>query len=185
MVVGLGNPGPQYRGTRHNVGFDVVDRLAAKHKIRVDRSRQKALVGVGEISGVGVALVKPLTFMNLSGQSVAPLARAWGIKPAAILVVADDLDMPVGRTRMKPKGSSGGHNGHKSLIAALGTEEYPRLKIGIGKSDDPTISHVLGRFHPDERVDIDRALDRCVAGAEAFIREGLDAAMNLVNGGQA
>lgn len=181
MVVGLGNPGPQYRHTRHNVGFDVVDLLAARHKIKVDQNKQKALVGVGEIEGRPVALVKPLTFMNLSGQSVAPLAKGWGIAAESILVVADDLDMDLGRVRLKPKGSSGGHNGHKSLISSLGTEDYPRLKIGIGRNDDPTIDHVLGRFKPDERVDIDRALARCAAGIEAWIAEGIDAALNRVN----
>jgi len=147
IVVGLGNPGPEYRGTRHNVGFDVVDLLAERHKIKLDKSKHRSRYGIGVVGDTTVLLVKPLTYMNLSGQAVAPLAREHGIKPERILVVADDLDMKVGRVRLKPKGSAGGHNGHKSLIASLGTQEYPRLKIGIGSVDrTETIDHVLGAF---------------------------------------
>lgn len=181
MVLGLGNPGPQYRHTRHNVGFDLIDRLAAKHKIRVDRSMQKALTGVGRIGMHTVALVKPLTYMNLSGQSAAPLMRHWGLKPEQIIVISDDLDLPVGKTRLRLKGSPGGHNGHKSLVQSLGTQEYPRLKIGIGNTDDPTIDHVLGRFHPDDRALIESALDRGVQVIEAWLDQGPDAAMIKAN----
>lgn len=181
MVLGLGNPGAQYKHTRHNVGFDLVDRLAAKHKIKVDRTMQRALTGVGKIGSHTVALVKPLTYMNLSGQAAAPLMRHWDLKPGQIIVISDDLDLPVGKTRMRLKGSPGGHNGHKSLVQSLGTQEYARLKIGIGKSDDPTIDHVLGRFHPDDRVSIEEALDRGVAVIETWLDQGPDAAMNRAN----
>jgi peptidyl-tRNA hydrolase, PTH1 family len=182
LVVGLGNPGPQYRHTRHNVGFDVVDALGAKHGIKVIQNRSRALTGVGKIGDKVALLVKPLTYMNLSGQSVAPLAKAHGIPPERVLVVADDLDLDVGRVRLKPKGSSGGHNGHKSIIHSLGSQEYPRIKIGIGKEGE-TIDHVLSRFSPEERVDIDRAVAKSVEGIEAFLSQGLDAALNRVNGG--
>jgi peptidyl-tRNA hydrolase, PTH1 family len=179
--VGLGNPGPEYRGTRHNVGFDVIDRLAERHKIKLDKSKHQSRYGIGTIAGVPVLLMKPLTFMNLSGRSVAPMAREHGIKPDQILVIADDLDLPLGRTRLKPKGSAGGHNGHKSLIAALGTQEYPRIKIGIGAGEGETVGHVLGRFNPEDRIAADEAIARSADGIEAALREGIERAQNVVN----
>lgn len=179
--MGLGNPGPQYAGTRHNVGFDVVETLGKKHKIALRTHRFQAQFGAGQIDGRSVVLVKPLTFMNLSGRAVGTLAKHFRLGPESILVVADDLDMDVGRVRMKPKGSSGGHNGHKSIIQALGSDEYPRLKIGIGKTGD-TVDHVLNKFKPDERADIDRAVAKSVEACEAWLSDGLDTAMNRTNG---
>jgi PTH1 family peptidyl-tRNA hydrolase len=184
IVVGLGNPGGEYRGTRHNVGFEVIDLLSERHKIKLDRAKHNARIGQGLIGGHSVLLVKPMTYMNLSGRSVAPLAREHGIKPERILVVADDLDLRLARTRLKPAGSAGGHNGHKSLIASLGTTEYPRLKIGIGAAaDSTTIDHVLGSFTPDERSAINLAIRRAADGIEAVVGENLEAGMNLVNVG--
>jgi PTH1 family peptidyl-tRNA hydrolase len=182
LIVGLGNPGPEYKGTRHNVGFDAVDLLAERHRIKLDKGLQQARVGIGMLDGHPVALVKPLTFMNNSGRSVAPLARSYGVPVERILVIADDLDMVVGRTRLKPKGSAGGHNGHKSIIASIGSQEYPRLKIGIGSADQGgTVDHVLGKFTPEERSDINVALEKIVKGVEAIVESGVDFAMNLVN----
>jgi PTH1 family peptidyl-tRNA hydrolase len=158
MIVGLGNPGAEYRGTRHNVGFDLIDHLAKANSISVNKGQDRAMVGSGLIDGVQVLLAKPLTYMNLSGQSVAPLARRHGVKPARILVIADDLDLPLARLRLRADGSHGGHNGHRSLINSLGTTEYPRLKIGIGRSDDATVEHVLGRMNPADRALVDKAL---------------------------
>jgi PTH1 family peptidyl-tRNA hydrolase len=184
MVVGLGNPGPEYRGTRHNVGFEAIERLADKHRIKIDRSKHQARLGVGTIGSTTVLLVKPLTYMNLSGRAVALLAKEYGLKPERILVVADDLDLVTGRVRLKPKGSAGGHNGHKSLIQSLGTQEYPRLKIGIGSVDrSETIDHVLGAFKGDERDTIARALERAVEGIERLVEQGLEPALNFVNEG--
>ena len=184
LVVGLGNPGGEYRGTRHNVGFEVIDLLAERHKIKLDRGKHNARVGIGKVDGVSVVLVKPMTFMNLSGRSVAPLAREFNLKPERVLVVADDLDLRLARLRLKPGGSAGGHNGHKSVIAALGTTEYPRLKIGIDAAvDSPTIDHVLGPFTPQEREAIKLAIRRAVEGVEAVVCQGLAAGMNLVNVG--
>jgi peptidyl-tRNA hydrolase, PTH1 family len=183
MVVGLGNPGAEYRGTRHNVGFEVVDRLAKEHRIKMGSGRHRAMIGVGQIGGTPVLLVKPLTYMNLSGQSVAPLAQQYNIKPERILVVADDLDMKVGRVRLKPKGSAGGHNGHKSLIALLRTQDYPRLKIGIGSASGATVDHVLSPFDRDERPIIEEALDGAMKGVEAVVQQGLERGMNVVNEG--
>ena len=181
MIVGLGNPGAQYKGTRHNVGFEVIDKLAEKHKLPVRENREHALIGIGEIRGVPVMLVKPMTFMNISGQSVGPLMRRNNIPVERLLVITDDLDMVVGRVRLKPKGGSGGHNGHKSIIAALASEEYPRLKVGIGAADGKGSDHVLGKFNPEERTDINRAVDRCVGVVETWLVDGLDAALNEAN----
>jgi peptidyl-tRNA hydrolase, PTH1 family len=155
LIVGLGNPGAEYKGTRHNVGFEVVDLLSEKHRIKLDKSKHRARIGTGRIGDTPVCLVKPLTYMNLSGQAVAPLARDYGIKPDHVLVVADDLDLPVGKLRLREDGSAGGHNGHKSLIQSLRTQEYPRIKIGIGKAGGgETIDHVLSGFTPAERSEI-------------------------------
>jgi PTH1 family peptidyl-tRNA hydrolase len=181
LIVGLGNPGGEFRGTRHNVGFEVVDRLAAKHRLKLNRGRRQALVGQGRIGGVEVVLAKPLTYMNLSGQAVSALARLYALKPDRILVVSDDMDLELGRVRLKPKGSAGGHNGHKSIIQSLGTDEYPRLKIGIGAAPAGGIDHVLGGFTPDERLLIDRAVDSAVNGCEEVVASGVERAMSAVN----
>ncbi len=183
LIVGLGNPGPEYKGTRHNVGFEVIEILAARHKVPVKTMQLKAMFGTGDIESIPVGLVKPLTFMNLSGQAVAGLAKKWGILPGNILVITDDLDLPSGKVRMRISGSSGGHNGHKSIIQSLGTDAYPRIKIGIGKGKDETIAHVLSKFHPDEREDIRLALERAVDGIEAWLRDGIERAMNQTNTG--
>ena len=183
LVVGLGNPGPEYRGTRHNVGFELIDRLGERYKIKLDRSKHQARYGVGTLFETSVVLVKPLTFMNLSGKAVAPLMRDYGLTPERVLVVADDTDLPPGRVRLRPEGSAGGHNGHKSLIQSLGTPNYPRLKIGIGRTaKDETVDHVLGPFRPDERPDIDAALRRCESAIETLFHHGVEAAMQEANG---
>ncbi len=184
IVVGLGNPGPEYRGTRHNVGFEVVDLLCERHRIKMDRSKHKARYGVGMIGVHSVLLVKPMTYMNLSGAAVAPFVRDFGLKAERVLVIADDLDLTVGRVRIKPKGSAGGHNGHKSLIQAIGSQDYPRIKIGIGSVDrSQTIDHVLSPFTREERDSIQIAIQRAADAAEKVIDEGLEAGMNLANAG--
>ena len=180
MIVGLGNPGAEYRGTRHNVGFDVVDLIGQRIKVPVKTSRDHALIGQGSLGSTGIVLVKPLTYMNLSGRSVKALADRYKIPPERILVIADDLDLPVGKVRLREKGSSGGHNGHKSIIASLGTELYPRLKIGIGKGGE-TRDHVLSRFHPDERALVDQAIARCADVVETWAEDGMAAALRAAN----
>ncbi len=182
LVVGLGNPGPEYARTRHNVGWDVVDLLAERHKIKLDRAEQRARYGFGTIEGTPVALAKPLTFMNVSGEAVKPLLAKFGLAPEGLLVIADDLDLPVGKLRMREGGSHGGHNGHRSLIAKLGTDAYPRLKIGIGSVDKAqTVDHVLGKFTPDERTDIDRAVARAAEAVRLLVTSGLPAALGFAN----
>ena len=184
VIVGLGNPGPEYNRTRHNVGFDGVDEFASKHKLKLDRAKHRARYGVGQIDGVGVALVKPMTYMNLSGQSIAPLLRDFKVKPDHLIVIADELDFPVGKVRMKPRGGSAGHNGHKSIIQSLGTDEYARIRIGIHSSlKEETIDFVLSKFHPDERVDIDQAIAKCILGLEAALSGGIERALNVINEG--
>ncbi len=180
LVVGLGNPGAEYRGTRHNVGFEVIDRLSKQLDIPVKTGKHQAQIGIGHAGAIPIALVKPLTYMNLSGRSVAPIASQYGIAPENILVIADDLDLRLGHVRMRAKGSSGGHNGHKSLIAALKTTEYPRLKIGIGRGGE-TIDHVLNRFNPEERVVIDQAVEIAARAVVQWLDEGIDAAMASAN----
>ncbi len=184
LIVGLGNPGGEYRGTRHNVGFEVIDLLAERHKIKLDKGKFQARLGIGEIGDVPVWLVKPLTYMNLSGKSVAPLARECGLGPDRVLVIADDLALRLGRLRLKPGGSAGGHNGHKSIIASLGSSEYPRLKVGIdAAAGGTTIDHVLGAFNREERDVVGLAVDRAADGVEAIVQRGLEAGMNLLNVG--
>lgn len=182
VIVGLGNPGPEYAKTRHNVGFDAIEEFAAKHNIRLDRAKHKARYGLGQIEGIGVVLVKPMTFMNLSGQSIAPILREFGVKPDRLIVIADELDFPVGKVKMKPKGGSAGHNGHKSIIQALGTNEYARIRIGIHSDQrGETIDFVLSKFHPDERVDIDRAIRLTIEGIEAALSGGIERALIAIN----
>lgn len=181
MIVGLGNPGAQYTGTRHNVGFEVIEALAKKHKIELKTHKHQAQYGIGAVDGVSVLLVKPLTFMNLSGRSVAALARHYHIPVEKLLVITDDLDMETGRVRMKPKGGAGGHNGHRSIIQSLGSDNYARLKVGISKGEDGA-DHVLSRFKPEERTVINDAIAQCVDGCEFWLTQGVELAMNRVNG---
>lgn len=182
MIVGLGNPGGEYRGTRHNVGFAVIDLLAEQHRIKVARGRHRALVGTGSLSGHEVVLVKPTTYMNLSGQAVAPLMKQFGLKPSRILVVADDLDLPTGKLRLREKGKSGGHNGHKSLIASLQTDEYPRVKIGIDSvASHATIDHVLSPFDRDEIEAAQRAIGATAEVCAAVVSGDWQEALRLVD----
>lgn len=184
VIVGLGNPGPEYRGTRHNVGFDVADAVADRWRVKLDQNRHRAKYGVGVVEETSVVLVKPLTYMNLSGQAVAPIAKHYGIPVERILVVADDLDLEIGRTRLKPKGSAGGHNGHRSLIASLASSEYPRIKIGIGNKKGETLDHVLSAFTPKEREVIDLAVRKSADAIAIAVSRGVEAAMNFLNEGR-
>lgn len=182
LIVGLGNPGPEYAGTRHNIGFSVIDALAQEHKIKLDQRKHRAVYGPGSLGSAAVVLAKPLTFMNLSGQAIAPLLRQYGLKPDRLLVIADDLDLPLGKIRLRASGGAGGHNGHKSIIQALGTQDYPRLKIGIGRSGNgETIDHVLSKFHPDERAAVEDAVERVKDAVVSILQDGLDSAMGKFN----
>lgn len=182
LVVGLGNPGTPYAGTRHNVGFDLVDRLASAHGIALRTRRANARVGRGTIAGADVLLAKPLTFMNLSGSAVSALARQEEIAPADILVVTDDIHLPVGRLRLRARGSSGGQNGVKSVIESLGTDAFPRLRIGVGAPPPGLqIDWVLSRFSKPDRTVVDGALIDAMGAVEVWLAEGIEAAMNRFN----
>jgi PTH1 family peptidyl-tRNA hydrolase len=181
LVVGLGNPGKEYVGTRHNIGFDVVDRLAAKWDCSL-RNRSKFAAEVGEAGGV--TLVKPQTFMNRSGAAVARLVNWLKLTPADVLVVVDDADLPLGQLRLRPSGGSGGHNGLRSIIEALGSEEFARLRVGIGRRAPVGVditNHVLGRFDASEREAARAATETAVEAVECCRKEGLTAAMNRFN----
>lgn len=184
LIVGLGNPGPQYAGNRHNVGFQCVDELAARHDMSWRRSaRFKSSLAEGHIGPHRVLLVKPLTFMNDSGTAVGPLARYYKVPPERILVIYDDLDLPLARLRLRPGGSSGGHNGINSLIAHLNTQDFPRLRIGIGRPvhGDP-IDYVLGDFDRDQEPVIRAAREQVDEIVVTFLSEGMREAMNRYNG---
>jgi PTH1 family peptidyl-tRNA hydrolase len=182
LVVGLGNPGARYAGTRHNVGFLVVDELARRHDVAFEAAPASALMArVRGLDG-GLILAKPLTFMNLSGGAVGDLARYFRIEIADLLVVTDDVNLPLGRLRARARGSAGGHNGLESIVALLGPE-FPRLRLGVGRGDArrDLADHVLARFEPDERQVMDEAIGRAADACECFVREGIDATMNRFN----
>jgi PTH1 family peptidyl-tRNA hydrolase len=181
-IVGLGNPGRRYRGTRHNVGGDVVDRVAAKLGVRLadDGFARTARAHFGRAA---VLLAVPETYMNVSGHAVADLSRRRRVRPENVLIIYDDLDLPLGRLRLKPGNGAGGHNGVRSIIEELGTKDFPRLRVGIGRPPAGVApeTFVLERFTPEERTVIDEAVERAANAALAVVSDGLEAAMNRVN----
>ncbi len=181
LIVGLGNPGKEYDGTRHNVGWETIDLLATRHGISVKSRRSRALVGEGLIGTEKVALVKPLTFMNLSGEAVGALARKHQIEPSDVIVICDDVHIELGRLRIRPKGSAGGHNGLTSIIRSLGTQEFIRVRVGIGSSAGDRIKHVLGRFNRAERSIVKEAVMDAADAVESMLADGVEQAMNRFN----
>ncbi len=185
LIVGLGNPEPKYENTRHNIGFAAVDLLSKRWLLSWQNHRRfQGLIAEGSgKSGNKRFLLKPLTYMNLSGQSVRAVLDWYKLSSQSILVIYDDLDLPVGRLRLRLSGSAGGHNGMKSLISHLGTPDFPRLRIGIGqsKADKETISHVLGKFTPPEQKIISKVLDLSLEAVETSLKEGVEKAMSLYN----
>ncbi|MFP4055900.1 MAG: aminoacyl-tRNA hydrolase [Candidatus Brocadiia bacterium] len=182
VVVGIGNPGTRYQGTRHNLGARVVDRLADEAGIPIRRRRFHALVGEGQMGTRRVLLVKPQTYVNLSGSAVAPLLRWHRCSPEDLLVVCDDLDLEPGSLRLRARGSSGGHKGLQSIIECLGTDAFARLRMGIGRGpgDDP-VAHVLGRFTPQEQTIVGPAVDAAAEAVRCWLDHGVRDAMNEVN----
>lgn len=184
IIAGLGNPGKEYNNTRHNVGFDVIDELVDKYNISVLETRNKALTGKGVVAGQKVILVKPLTYMNLSGESIRPLADYYKIDPETeLIVISDDISLPPGALRVRKKGSAGGHNGLKNIIKQLGNENFMRIRMGVGEKPKQydLADWVLGHFSKEDRKAVDEAAVKAVHAIEMILTEGVDAAMNEYN----
>jgi len=183
IVVGLGNPGKEYEKTRHNTGFMVLDELAKKYKIDISKEKHKALIGTGTIEGEKIILVKPQTFMNLSGESVQETMNFYKEDINNLIVVFDDIDLPVGTIRIKQNGSAGTHNGVKSIVKELNSKEFKRIKVGIGGPNENVdlIGHVLGKFSSEEFDKIDESIKRASLAVESIIKDGIISAMNKYN----
>jgi PTH1 family peptidyl-tRNA hydrolase len=185
FIVGLGNPGREYENTKHNLGFIAVDQLAEKHGITIKKLRHKALTGTGIIDGKRVMLVKPQTYMNLSGESVRSLLSYYNADAEDVIVIYDDIDIPLGTLRIRKKGSAGSHNGMKNVIYHVGDDSFVRYRIGIGKEDrgrQPLADYVLSGFTADEAVLLREAIERCVLAVEEQITVGIGSAMQKYNG---
>ncbi|MCH8892226.1 MAG: aminoacyl-tRNA hydrolase [Chloroflexi bacterium] len=183
LLVGLGNPGARYSSTRHNVGFRFIDLMAKKAEIRLNERRAKAVLGRGRIAGHDVVLAKPRTFMNNSGEGIQYLLARFGGRPADLLVVYDEMALPTGRIRLRAAGSHAGHNGIRSIISTVQTEEFPRLRIGVGQPSQgsESIPHVLGRFSKEEEPLIAQAVQDAVSAVRCMLEESIDIAMNRYN----
>ena len=184
LVVFLGNPGPRYEGTRHNAGFMAGDALAKAKGAAVNRARFRALTGTLEIGGEKVMLMKPQTYMNLSGDAVSQAVKFYKIPPEHVIVVSDEVSLPIGKLRVRAKGSAGGHNGLKSIIAALGTDGFPRIRIGVGAPPHPDYDMadwVLGVFRDQDALDMRDAAERAAEAVECYISNGPERAMNRFN----
>ena len=182
IVVGLGNPGKEYANTRHNTGFMFIDKLADKHNISVTKEKFKALIGDGIIEGKKVLLVKPQTFMNLSGDSLIEIVNFYKEDVENIIVAYDDIDLEVGKLRLRSQGSAGTHNGMKSVIGNLGTTEIKRIRIGIGKPNIALVDYVLGNFSKADKDTLDVALDDAVKALEITLAKNINSAMEIYNG---
>ena len=184
LIAGLGNPGRDYVNTRHNIGFDVIDVIAAQEHISVTEKKHRALIGKGIIAGQKVILIKPQTFMNLSGESIRSLLDYYKAdETQELLVISDDISLPVGQIRIRKKGSAGGHNGLKNIIAHLGHDAFLRIKMGVGEkpSGYDLVDYVLGHFDKNDRELMDQAAEKAADAIRVILSEGTDAAMNLYN----
>lgn len=182
LVAGLGNPGDKYRHTRHNIGFDIIDLISDKYNISLNRIKFKGIYGEGIIKGEKVILLKPSTYMNLSGESVAEAVEFYKIPKENIIVIYDDVSLPVGRMRIRPEGSAGGHNGIKNIILHLSSEVFPRIKVGAGAPEGNLISHVLGHFSKEDREVLEKVFPAVSDAVETIIDKGITEAMNRFNG---
>ncbi len=182
VIVGLGNIGEKYENTRHNIGFDSVDYIANKYNIDINRKKFKGLYGEGFIGGEKVILIKPSTFMNLSGECVREILDFYKLTNEDIIVLYDDISLDVGKIRIREKGSAGGHNGIKNIISHLGTDKFSRIKIGVGQPKGDLINHVLGNFSKEEREVLEESLDVTKLAVDEIIKEDISSAMNKYNG---
>lgn len=183
LIVGLGNPGMQYATTRHNIGFEAIDTLARVNQISINRNKFKALIGEGSIGGEKVVLMKPQTYMNLSGEAVGACSSWYKIGTEDIIIIYDDVSLEVGQLRIRKTGSAGGHNGIKSIIAHLSTEKFPRVKVGVGERPAgwDLADYVLGRFSEDEMKELCPRLKDVAEAVETIIKKDVDTAMNSYN----
>ena len=182
LIVGLGNPGKQYEQTRHNIGFDVIDYMANKYNIDVNREKFKGICGEGFIENKKVILLKPLTYMNLSGESIRELANFYKLEDDEIIVVYDDISLDIGRLRIREKGSAGGHNGIKSIIQNLGGDKFPRVKVGVGQPKDNLVNHVLGKFSQEDREHIEKVIPVVSDAIVEIVKNDAKESMNKFNG---
>ncbi len=185
LIVGLGNPGKEYTNTRHNVGFEVADALCAKHDIKLNKEKFRAILGEGRIGSERVIVAKPQTYMNLSGESVREIADWYKIDDENIIIIYDDISLPTGFLRIREKGSAGGHNGIKNIIYQLGSDVFPRIKIGVGKPQNPDYDmkdYVLGKFSKEETEVLIKTAVRAVSAVEEIISADAKSAMNKYNG---
>ena len=183
LIVGLGNPGPKYAANRHNAGFRFVGRLGSELGVAFDKRKSQARLALGDFDGQRLVLAQPQTYMNESGRAVASLAHFYKVRPERLLVAYDDLDLPPGTLRLRPGGGSGGHKGMRSIIQHLGTQEFPRLRIGVGRPPgrmDPA-AYVTQDFSADEEALLEETLERAVHAVQLWLREGIDAAMSQHN----
>ncbi len=184
LIVGLGNPGEQYENTRHNVGFLVADELGERGSFPIQRLKFKALTNTAVIGGQGALVMTPTTYMNLSGEAVGEAARFYKIPPGRVLVISDDVDLPLGKLRIRTGGSAGGHNGLKSVIQHLGADQFPRLKVGVGGKPHPDYDMadwVLGKLQGEDKRVMDEAVKRAADAVECFLKDGPQKAMNRFN----
>ena len=184
LIVGLGNPGGEYENTRHNAGFAVADELARRGGFAVQRVKFKALTAAAQVGGQGALVMKPTTYMNLSGEAVGEAARFYKLTPDHVLVISDDVDLPLGKLRLRTGGSAGGHNGLKSIIQHLGTDQFPRLKVGVGGKPHPDydmVDWVLGKLQGEDKKLMDETVRRAADAVECFLKDGPQKAMNQFN----
>jgi PTH1 family peptidyl-tRNA hydrolase len=182
LIVGLGNPGPEYAGTRHNAGFEVIDRVARRWGVSMGTEKFHGWFGMGEIRGTTTALLKPMTYMNRSGQAVLAAGRFYKLELPDLLVISDDLALPLGRLRMRESGSSGGHNGLQDIVDRLGSDTWCRLRVGVGSPAYDATSHVLSRFEPGEEALVARAAETAADAVECWIEHGPGLTMTRFNG---
>lgn len=185
LVVGLGNPGEKYENTRHNVGFLTVDELAERARVPVQKLKHRALTNTLEVGSVKVLLMKPVTYMNLSGEAVGEAAAFYKVPPERILVLSDEVSLAPGKIRVRRSGSAGGHNGLKDIIAHLGTDQFPRIRVGVGQKPHPDYDMadwVLGRFQGEDKKAVEAAVERAAGAVECLIEKGVDQAMSRYNG---
>ena len=182
LIVGLGNPGIQYENTRHNIGFKVIDNISKEYNIEINRQKFKGVYGEGFINGEKVILLKPTTYMNLSGESIREVVDFYKLTCEDIVVIYDDISLDVGRLRIREKGSAGGHNGIKSIIAHLGTDVFPRIKVGVGQPNIDLVNYVLGKFTDEEMEVLSESIDASTKAVSEIIKDDVNTAMNKFNG---